>query len=178
MHQAKEDLLVLAAQNGNQKAFNLICQRYHKLLLRYAFRICNDKETAKEATQDSWIKISKNIRKLNDPRALRSWLYRTVRWRTVDLMRDAKRYRSHESQFDEEVHGETKDEDNCGSEELALAINRLPSVEKQMIHLFYLDELRISEISAVLNIPGGTVKSRLHKARKLLKEKFDINIDS
>ena len=173
MHQAEEDLLVLAAQNGNQKAFNLICQRYHKLLLRYAYRVCADKDIAQDATQEAWIKLSKNIRKLNDPRTLKSWLYSLVRWCSIDLMREAGRHTNNAEVFDENECVENNRESSVEHEDLRLAINRLPSLEKQMIHLFYLDELKVQEISAVLDIPPGTVKSRLNRARKMLINKFD-----
>lgn len=173
MHQAEEDLLVLAAQKGNKKALNLLCDKYHNALLRYAFKVCNDKEIAQDAVQESWIKFAKNIRKLNDPRALKSWLFRLVRWSTIDLMRDANRHQGNEQNSVELADEETRENNGDKSDELMLAINRLPAIEKQMIHLFYLDELKISEISAVLDIPSGTIKSRLNRARTLLKQKFD-----
>lgn len=173
MHQAEEDLIVLAAQSGNQKAFYYIYQKYYKSLLRYAFKICNDKDLAQDAAQEVWIKFAKGIRKLNDPRALRSWLYRLVRWRTIDLMRISDRYESNEYLLDNEKISQSNEESTYSSDDLMLVINRLPSIEKQMIHLFYLDELKVSEIASVLDIPNGTVKSRLNRARKLLRQKFD-----
>lgn len=175
MHQAEQDLLVLAAQNGNQRAFSLICQHYHKLLLRYAYNICSDKEIAQDATQEAWIKFSRNIHKLNDPRALRTWLYRLVRWCSIDLMREAERYHANIRELDDEDYGDKHEEISDKNEALRLAIKRLPIVEKQIIHLFYLDGLKINEIAAVLGIPVGTVKSRLNRARKLLATKFGDN---
>jgi len=129
MLQAEEDLLVLAAQDGDHSAFEYLHKKYHKPLLRYAFKVCQNQEIAQDAVQNSWLKLAKNIRKLKDPRVFR---------------------------------------------ELRYAINRLPSIEKQMIHLFYLEELKISEISMILGIPVGTVKSRLNRARKQLKQKFEL----
>lgn len=57
-------------------------------------------------------------------------------------------------------------------ETLSTALSRLPNIEKQIIHLFYLDEMKIAEISIVLEIPTGTVKSRLNRARQMLKQKY------
>ena len=174
MHQAEEDLLVLAAQSGNQKAFNLIYKNYHKALLRFAYKISGDQEIAQDAVQEAWIKTSSGIRKINDPRAFRGWLYRLVRWRTTDLLRQTSRHKNDTEVFDDDKHGESLEASVNQSDELNAAINRLPPLEKQMVHLFYLDELKVGEIAMVLDIPGGTVKSRLNRARKLLKQKFDI----
>lgn len=147
-------------------------QRYQKPLLRYAFKVCNDKEIAQDAVQDAWIKFAKSLRKLDDPRALRSWLYKLVHWRVIDLIRTEKRYISNEEIIVENQCNEKGGENYHAVEKLSLAINRIPSMEKQIIHLFYLDEMKISEIAVVLNIPQGTVKSRLKRAGELLGKKF------
>ncbi len=78
MHQAEEDLLVFAAQDGNRKALNILCRRYQAPLLRYAYSVSKDADLAHDAVQDAWVKLSKNIRKPEDPRALRTWLYQLV----------------------------------------------------------------------------------------------------
>lgn len=174
MNQAEEDLLVLAAQNGNQQAFALIYQRYQKLLLRFAYKICSDQEIAQDAVQEAWIKSASSIRRLHDPRALKGWLYRMVRWKTTDLIRQASRLQERTEEYDDSRYERELTSAVDESEELTTAINRLPSLEKQMIHLFYLDELKIDEIAVVLDIPKGTVKSRLNRARKLLRQKFDL----
>lgn len=173
MHQAEEDLLVLAAQDGNRKALNMLCRRYQKPLLRYAFNLSKDSDIAHDAVQEVWIRLAKNIRRLKDPRALRFWLYQLVRWRSLDIMRKQNKTNNAEEQFDEQHHQAVDNKNTGVGEDLKAAINCLPKIEKQMIQLFYIDELRISEIAKVLDIPSGTVKSRLNRARNLLKEKFE-----
>lgn len=174
MNQAEEDLLVLAAQNGNQQAFGLIYQHYQKLLLRFAFKICNDKELAKDAVQEAWIKSASSLRRLDDPRVFKSWLYRMVRWKTTDLIRQKSQQQARVEEYQDERYEQQLSDAVDTSEELTAAINRLPALEKQMIHLFYLDELKISEIAVVLDIPVGTVKSRLNRARQMLRHKFEL----
>lgn len=174
MNQAEEDLLVLAAQNGNQQAFALIYQHYQKLLLRFAFKICNDKELAQDAVQEAWIKSASSLRRLDDPRVFKSWLYRMVRWKTTDLVRQKSQQQARVEEYQDERYEQQLSDVVDTSEELTAAINRLPTLEKQMIHLFYLDELKISEIAVVLDIPVGTVKSRLNRARQMLRHKFEL----
>lgn len=181
-NQAEEDLLVMAAQKGNQDAFRVLFLRYQQPLLRFAYKLSGDIELAKEACQDSWIKASKNLIKLKDPRAFKSWLYRLTRWRTTDLLRQAQAKQSYQ-QTQQEIAAEDeqgemlsqqhKESSGVNAEGSVLnMIASLPPVEKQMIHLFYLDEMTIAEISVVLQIPTGTVKSRLNRARTILKQKF------
>ncbi len=171
MLQAKQDLLVMAAQAGNQKAFNVLYRLYNKSLLRFSFKICADEEITCEAVHQAWINMFKNLRRLKDPRSFKSWLYRNVRWRTLEGLRQHKKNRQRFQEFDEKKFHQ-KDDEQQQELNLSQAINRLPATEKQIIHLFYLDEMRLMEISNILEIPIGTVKSRLNRARKLLKDKF------
>ncbi|TQV88309.1 RNA polymerase sigma factor [Aliikangiella coralliicola] len=174
MQQAKEDLLVMAMQNGNQKAFRVIYQRYQKPLLRFAFKLCSDQELATDASQETWIKCSNSIHKLRDPRAFRSWLYKILRWKIGDLIRQKIRFDENFETLKEGINDCPQDGEPEDTSELTLAINRLPSLEKQIIHLFYLDEMKLAEVAAILEIPIGTVKSRLNRARKMLKQKFEL----
>lgn len=178
MIQAEIDLLVMSVQQGNKQAFAMLYRFYLKPLLGFSFKLSNDKEIANDAVQESWIKVSKNIRQLNDPRTFKSWIYRLVRWKTLDLLKARTRRQERFESFDEssQVDDATVTtnliSDSSLDEGLTIAINSLPNTEREMIHLFYLDDLRISEIAIVLNIPSGTVKSRLSRARNLLKTKF------
>ena len=181
MLQAEEDLLVLAAQDGNHKAFNFLISHYHKALLRFGYKISSDKELVNDAVQDAWIKSVKNLHKLEDPRAFKSWIYRMVRWQITDLFRQQTHRRELfevklDDSFDEStILNEQANKYDLGHEnELTKTINRLPQIEKQIIHLFYLDEMKLTEVAMVLEIPLGTVKSRLNRARKLLKQKFEL----
>ncbi|PCJ50276.1 MAG: RNA polymerase subunit sigma-24 [Gammaproteobacteria bacterium] len=170
MFQAEEDLLVIAAQSGNLKAFNFLIIKYQKPLLRFAYKLSNDHELANDAVQDSWIKLTNNLRQLKDPRAFKSWIYRRVKWRVTDLLRQKTRHRE---RIGEELKDSCELVNKSSTEndsELLVVINQLPPTEKQIIYLFYLDEMKLSEIAAILDIPIGTVKSRLNRARNLLRQ--------
>lgn len=181
MQQAEEDLIVMSAQHGSHKAFNQLVNYYQKPLLRFAYKISGDKELASDAVQEGWIKVAGNIRQLNDPRAFRSWLYRTVRWRVLDILRKQKKLNEESTELlddsqagvDWSINYQSIESPSDSWDELRVAINNLPAIEKQIIHLFYLDEMKLVEISTVLEIPVGTVKSRLNRARRLLKQKFE-----
>ena len=175
---AEEDLLVMAAQRGNQQAFRILFKHYQQALLRFAYKLSADQDIANEATQQCWITSAKNLHKLRDPRAFKSWLYRLTRWRTLDLLRQQQRNDELHQQDINDVDIETLTDsqsmtsDNTDTSSLIEAIERLPAIEKQIVHLFYLDDLSLAEISIVVDIPTGTVKSRLNRARHLLKQKY------
>jgi len=171
-NQAELDLLVLTAQNGNHRAFGLLVELHHKPLVGFAYKLSNDNELANDVVQESWIKAAKNIRKLNDPRAFKSWIYRLVRWKLLDMLRRKSRESIQLEELNEDSTSSILDGDSSEDETLSIAIKRLPDLEKQIIHLFYLDEMKIAEISTILEIPAGTVKSRLNRARQMLKQKY------
>lgn len=173
MNQAEEDWIVLSAQAGNERAFALLFRRHHPALVRFAVRMSRDPQLAQEAVQEAWIRIARRIRRLEDPRAFRSWLYRAVRWQVLDLL---KRPREPvETLVEETVESsvEPARESPDGYPDLAVLIAELPAIERQALHLFYLDEMKIGEIAVVLDIPPGTVKSRLNRARNRLREMTD-----
>lgn len=172
MNQAEQDLLVLTAQSGSQQAFGLLFKFYHRPLIGFAFKLCNDRELSNDAVQDAWIKAAKNIRQLRDPRAFKSWIYRLVRWKLLDLLRIRAREDNQFQELNEEIVAHIADNRTAPDDTLSLALSRLPDIEKQIIHLFYLDEMKIAEISSILEIPAGTVKSRLNRARQMLKQKY------
>lgn len=169
--QIENELLVLAAQEGKVGAFELLVKRMHAPLVGYANKVCGEHEMAIDVVQDVWIEVAKDIRKLQDVKGFRSWVYRKVRWRLIDAARKNKRLLEEPLSNESEAAVETVFEHDHS---LLQAIDKLPSVEKQIIHLFYLDEMKITEISIVLEIPQGTVKSRLNRAREMLKTKFEL----
>lgn len=166
MKQSEEDLIVLAAQQGNERAFEFLFRRYHERLLRFAGRLSRDRELARDAVQEAWIRISRRLRRLDDPRAFRSWLFRAVRWQVLDRLKS--RRDSHVPLDEREFVAPVDDRIQQGRA-LAEWIAELPELEHQALHLFYLDGLKTGEIAAVLDIPAGTVKSRLNRARNLLR---------
>jgi RNA polymerase sigma-70 factor (ECF subfamily) len=173
MNQAEEDLLVISARAGNEEAFGFLFRHYHKPLLRFACKLGRDEQLAADAVQDAWIRIARTIRRLDDPRAFRSWIYRAVRWRVLDLLRKSRTVDVTQDGELPETAGDGGRADQVNVAELHGLLSRLPEIERQALHLFYLDEMKISEIAAVLEIPPGTVKSRLNRARGQLRELYE-----
>ncbi|WP_417445540.1 RNA polymerase sigma factor [Kangiella sp.] len=167
MEQAEQDLLVLEAQSGNEKAFECLVIWFHPLLVKFATSLSGNSALAKDAVQDVWLQILKKLRRLEDPRAFKSWLFRAVRWRVIDLMRGkAMQFEA----LDDNGIEILPDHSELEYRQLHQQINRLGKLEREVIYLFYLVELTVAEAALVLEVPQGTVKSRLNRARKQLQQ--------
>jgi RNA polymerase sigma-70 factor (ECF subfamily) len=168
----------LAAQQGNNQAFTFLCRHYQTATTRFAYKLCNDPQIVEEAMQNTWLKLAKNLHQLKEPGAFKSWLFKAVRWSVYDLMRQVKNEQglfSQESCIDEVVDNEKAEKTSIQQQELSTCIKILPEIDQQVIHLFYLEELRISQIADVLQVPIGTVKSRLYRARTTLRNNLEEN---
>jgi len=161
----EDQLLVMDAQDGDVKAMEKIVGRWQRRLWQHAFRLTADAQAAWDITQQSWLGIIKGLRKLNDPANFKAWAYRIATNESVDWLKKKSK--------DEQINLDSADidchekKDDLGITEL---IQRLKDESRVVLSLYYFEQLNISEISIILNIPKGTVKSRLHNARKELKE--------
>lgn len=179
LNRAKEDLLVIAAQRGDMRAFEALFATYNPALKRFAYRLCSDEQLAIDAVQEAWITLSKTLRRLKDPRGFRIWAYKTVRWRVTDA---ARRLPPHSEPLDtvpENAAATPTAEPEATSDQLSALMKALSDAERQILALFYLEEMKMAEIAAVLDIPVGTVKSRLNRARTRLRANqpgYDSNI--
>jgi RNA polymerase sigma-70 factor (ECF subfamily) len=107
----------------------------------------------------------KRLRKLNDPANFKAWAYGIATNKSIDWLRKTKAVK-HISieEIEEQQHKEKKD---SGIKEL---MGKIEIRKRAVLSLYYVEQLSITEISVALRIPQGTVKSRLHNARKELKE--------
>ena len=128
---------------------------------------------AGDAIQDVWLAILRGLPKLRDPLRFRAWAYRISHHVAMEQLR--KRYADalvdpldehDEGPHDVGIDPEREDE----FEALNAGLMKLPLLERNVLSLFYLQELSLIEIAAVVDVPVGTVKSRLFRARRMLRE--------
>ncbi len=168
---AKEEKLVLAAQDGNERAFEVLYRLYQPSLLRFSFRLCGDETLARDAVQDAWMLTLRSLKQAFPPHTFRARVFKAVRWRTFDRIR--RRGRTAGEELIEDQVAEEKTEVWATSDQLRRLIKTLPQAEGEALYLFYLEDLSVAEIAAIQEVPGGTVKSRLARARDRLKQKID-----
>ncbi len=169
----EDELLAVRCQLGEQSAFEELVGRWHQPLWRYLRRLTRDDDAAAETLQDVWLRVLRGIVRLREPARLRAWLFGIARRAVMDRLR--QEYAAAELVAAELDEFAAPDEAEVLADDLALLhreLMRLPLVEREALTLFYLRELSLLEIAAVLAIPVGTVKSRLFRARRLLREQM------
>jgi len=172
VEQLVDEILVMDCQGGSVKALEILVSRWQKRLWRYAYNLTGDTEAAWDITQDSWLGIIKGLRKLHDPANFKAWAYRITTNKSIDWIRKSKAEK--QISIEELQDHQLEAKHDTGVKELLEKLN----IRKQVVlSLYYFEQLSVPEISVALKIPKGTVKSRLHSARKELKELWQKDIE-
>ncbi|MDF2949476.1 MAG: polymerase, sigma-24 subunit, subfamily [Sedimentibacter sp.] len=181
---SNEQWLVEQSRNGNVDAFEELIKDYKKSAYNIALRVLRNVEDAEDASQEALIKVYKNIQNFNMQSTFKVWMYRIV----VNTCLDFKRKKiinavSIDENIDlggnNEIHREIADdsgnpdvlvEKNFNNKLVNDAVNKLDDEYKTIIVLRDIQGFSYSEIAEILSCNLGTVKSRLNRARKSLKE--------
>ena len=168
-----DELLVLQCQAGSREAFQKLVERWQPRLAGFAARLTADREASRDLVQDAWIAIVRGLGRLDDPARFRTWAYRIVANRCADWIRRrsvrrtaAGELRTSAQNVQDAANPPESEDDTM---HLRAAMRRLPGEQRNVLSLFYLDELSVADVARVLSIPPGTVKSRLHHAREALR---------
>ena len=157
---------------GDEHAFARLMDQFGARTLRYLGGLVG--EDADDVQQEVWLTVYRRIAGLADPRAFRTWLFRTARHRALDFLRRRKREReliedaSREALLDASV--EPVGGDVVFTESLLDALAALPPLQREVCLLRYRDEMSYAEIALVIGCSVGTVRSRLHYAKQRLHE--------
>jgi len=160
----QNQLLVMDAQEGSRAALGELVRRWYGKLWQHARRLTSDPQAAWDVTQKSWYDIIKGLRRLEDPACFPAWAYNITTHRAMDWLRTRHR-RPCRPLSSVEPPCDSDDD----SAEVRDALLQLKEGSRLVLILYYWEHLSIAEISIVLEIPAGTVKSRLHTARQELK---------
>ena len=169
----EDQLLVMDAQEGDAQAMDRLVRRWQKRLWQHAFRLTADPEAAWDITQQSWIGIIKGLKRLHDPEKFRAWAYQITTHKALNWIKKQKTERAVTVPQPPDIpHPQIED---TGLREL---LEQLDWKRRIVLILYYFDELTVPEISIVLNIPRGTVKSRLHTGRRELKQMWQKSVNN
>jgi RNA polymerase sigma-70 factor (ECF subfamily) len=174
-----DELLVVRCQLGERAAFHDLVRRWSGPLHRYALTLSDDPELAGDLTQEVWLRAVQGMGRLRDAAQFRPWLFGIAHRTFMDRLR-ARYAMPVDSGVDLDALSAA---DDSGADEdldraLTLGLASLPIVEREVLTLFYLEELSLADIAAALGIPVGTVKSRLFRARALLRKHILIEESS
>ena len=175
----KIDNIVHKLKNGDVQALRLVYELFYKPAFRAAYFITNDTGLAEDAVHEVFLKLQNKIEQLEEPSKLESWLCRIA----SNTARDIVRQRSKSTLFAEArdvysynqlISPETLLLINEEKRSIKEYIGHLQTDQKQVVYLKYYEEMSINEICSFLEIPAGTVKSRLIRAREEIRKLLDI----
>ena len=143
--------------------------------------LCNNPSDADDLYQETWLKVCARIKLYNPSRSFECWLTRIC----VNTYRDSLRKKSRSLVFDNFSTQESKDAvmenvaiiEKADFSDLHEAVKRLPDKLRMTIILYYYRDMDINQTAQSLHVPPGTVKSRLSKAKKLLKEMIQDEVE-
>jgi RNA polymerase sigma-70 factor (ECF subfamily) len=167
----EDALLLLRAQNGDADAFTRFILRWQDRLRAHALRLSQNEAGADDIVQETWMAVLKGLGRLSDVEAYRAWMYRILSRKAADWIRSRQRRRlPGRSLAAEAAPSPGEPEQRVDRiESLEDAIGQLSAPLRDVVLLHYVEEFSVEDIAGILVIPGGTVKSRLHNARKQLR---------
>jgi RNA polymerase sigma-70 factor, ECF subfamily len=166
-------LLVLRCQAGDERAFADLVGRFGPRTLAYLRGLLGD--DAEDVQQEVWLAVYRGLRSLANPRAFRTWLFRTTRHRAVDWLRARRRERELLEDAAREVDAAVDVDDGALDDgvidepTLTRAVATLSPIHREVLLLRHRDDLSYAEIALVVGCSVGTVRSRLHHARLRLQ---------
>ena len=162
-----DGFLVASARVGDRRAFALLVERWDSRLRAHAWRLLGDAEQARDAVQEGWGEIVRSLGRLRDEEAFAAWAYRIVSRRCASSIRGAQRSRRLEAAIGAGPASGGPDPPDVGR--LRAAVRALPPGQRAAVALFHFEEMSIAETAVALDVPTGTVKTRLMHARRKLR---------
>jgi len=173
---ANETELVTQAQIGDRNAFSELIRIHAQGVRNVIYRMCGDAQLAEDAAQETFIRAWQNLSSYRPQTSLRNWLYRIAVNAATDMLRKEKRIMPDDIDDLHLTDGQLGPEAMASQQERTAlvqnAILSLPDASRTVLVLREYEGLSYQKISSTLDIPLGTVMSRLNYARKLLKTKL------
>jgi len=179
-----DNILIEKAQRGDRGALNELIRKHQDRAYQYAFRLTRNPDIAADVVADAFVRINNALKNFKGNAAFTTWLYRIITNCYLDQRKREKgkgnvSLDSGFQQDDEDITREIEDpgrtpdelvERNQREALLHKALAQLPEFQKSMIVMYHAEQLSYEEIAESLDLPIGTVKSRLNRARISLRE--------
>lgn len=181
-----DELLIERCRQNDRKAFDVFIKRYERLIFSLAYRLAGNYEDAHDIAAESFLRIFRSIGRFQHVITLRAWIKRIVVNVAYDSRRKAKRTnavsleglveKSGDGVLNDKGHPQQSPHEVAETNErkriLRKAITQLPEHQRQMVTLFHWEGRSYEEIASMLDIPLGTVRSRMNRARLALRERL------
>ena len=175
----EDTLLVQRVQNGDMAAFETLFHKYETVIYRTALAITRDPGVAEEVLQDCFYKTFLNIQRIHGDLPLSPWLHRVAVNLSCNALKKRRVWLEPLENLAERLFSDPHHSPEYVAEQSELQtvirdlINGLPLKHRVVVVLHYVQDFSLPEIAYILNCPVGTVKSRLHYARKVLKTELE-----
>lgn len=167
-----DQLLVVRCQLGEGDAFDALVRRWAEPLFRHALKFARDRDQADDLVQDIWLRVLRSLHTLRDSARFRAWLFGIAHRVLMDRLRAQYADRGIEA----ELAAVATDTDEADAIARGLDLERglaaLPLIERETLTLFHIEHFTLADIAQAMDTPVGTVKSRLFRARALLRAHF------
>ena len=171
-----EGELVTRAQRGDRNAFSELVRIHAQGVLNVIYRMCGDVQIAEDASQETFIQAWLHLSSYRPQTSLRNWLYRIAVNAATDMLRKEKRILPNDIEDLHLTDYRPGPESLFSQKEKALLVQKavlsLPDASRAVLVLKEYEGMSYHEIADALDIPMGTVMSRLNYARKVLKDKL------
>ena len=186
---AEEASLVKACKEGDQSAFNLLVWRWERPLFNFTYKYVGDAQLAQDLVQETFVRVLRSIHRYEHRGAFSTWLYQIA----VNLCRDHFRKKKlpmvslhdyYTTSSGDRVYVKDRVEDESARSDEAMAVSRreemvrrllagLPEEQRIVILMKEYQALKFREIAEVLDLPEGTVKARLYRGLRTMREQLE-----
>jgi RNA polymerase sigma-70 factor, ECF subfamily len=150
--------------------------RYYQSLLGYAYRLCGQMSEAEDLTQETFLLAQNRFSQLREAERARAWLFRILRNAYLLRLRDDKQrnWISIDSTAEIACNALNEDKFDLAPHQLQEALNDLPESYRTPLILFYFEDFTYREIADQMDLPLGTVMSRLARAKQFLRQRLTV----
>jgi RNA polymerase sigma-70 factor (ECF subfamily) len=188
MRRSKADdaVLIERAQKGDRAAFDTLIANYEDRAYQYAYRLTNNKEDAMDIVAETFVRVHGALKNFRGQSAFGTWLYRILTNCSLDMRKKEKRNQhssldtpvvvdgsTMERQIEDEGPGPGEEAETSAREAaIQMALGNMPEYQKAMLVMYHVEMQSYEDIAQILDLPLGTVKSRLNRARIALREQL------
>jgi RNA polymerase sigma-70 factor (ECF subfamily) len=172
--------LILSLQSGSLDALGELYDRHKHLVYRTALMITGDTEAAADLLQDVFLRLYRFASHVDPLRPLEPWLYRMTANLSYTWVKRSRRWLPSLEEVAEWLVGSRKNPGQESQEQdeewllIEQAISELPYPQRVVVILYYVNDLSLLEISEIMDVPVGTVKSRLYYGREIIKKQLGL----
>lgn len=168
-----DEWLVLRSREGDAAAFARLVERWQERLWRHAFRLTGREASAWDVLQESWVSITKGLLGLREADRFGPWAYAIVTRRAADELRKNPPSGTAPDDVEPEAPPSAAVDEDPRVGALRAAVSDLPPDARTLLWLRFVEGYDLARIATAMDLPEGTVKSRLHHLKKRLRERLE-----